>query len=103
LTRQVVAMHAGGRSEADAKAFWEEIPEPYRSGCDIYTDEWEAYRGAIPPEVHFPVKKLRKNKSCRRGKLHSTATNKSTCEKNSGFLENTLQSHRSYSVLLESL
>ncbi len=57
LTRQVIAMHAGGRSEADAKAFWEEIPEPYRCGCDVYTDEWEAYKAAIPSEVHFPVKK----------------------------------------------
>lgn len=57
LTRQVVAVHAGGRSGADAKAFWEEVPEPYRSGCDVYTDEWEAYREAIPPEVHFAVKK----------------------------------------------
>ena len=56
-TRQVVAMHAGGRSEQDAKAFWAEVPEPYRSGCNIYTDEWEAYRGAIPEEVHFAVKK----------------------------------------------
>jgi insertion element IS1 protein InsB len=56
-TRQVVAIHAGGRSEQDAKAFWAEVPEPYRSGCDVYTDEWHAYQGAIPPEVHFAVKK----------------------------------------------
>lgn len=56
-TRQIVAVHAGGRSEQDAKAFWAEIPERYGSGCDIYTDEWHAYKGAIPPEVHFPVKK----------------------------------------------
>ena len=56
-TRQVVAMHAGGRSEQDAKAFWAEVPEPYRSGCDVYTDEWEAYVGAIPAQVHFAVKK----------------------------------------------
>ena len=56
-TRQVVAVHAGGRSEKDAKAFWAEVPEPYRSGCDVYTDEWEAYKGAIPPEMHFAVKK----------------------------------------------
>jgi IS1 family transposase len=56
-TRQVVAIHAGGRSEKDAKAFWDEVPEPYRSGCDVYTDEWDAYKGAIPPEVHFAVKK----------------------------------------------
>jgi|HubBroStandDraft_4_1064222.scaffolds.fasta_scaffold91916_2 insertion element IS1 protein InsB len=57
LTRQVVAIHSGGRSEEDARAFWAEVPEPYRSGCDVYTDEWEAYKGAIPPEVHFAVKK----------------------------------------------
>ena len=56
-TRQVVAIHAGGRSEKDAQAFWAEVPEPYRSGCDVYTDEWDAYRGAIPAEVHFAVKK----------------------------------------------
>jgi len=56
-TCQVVAMHAGGRSEKDAKAFWGEVPEPYASGCGIYTDEWEAYRGAVPEEIHFAVKK----------------------------------------------
>lgn len=58
LTRQVVAMHAGGRAEEDAKAFWAEIPDPYRSECDIYTDEWDAYKGAIPPEAHYSVKKV---------------------------------------------
>ena len=57
LTRQVVAMHAGGRTEEDAKAFWAEIPDPYRSECDIYTDEWDAYKGAVPPEAHYSVKK----------------------------------------------
>lgn len=56
-TRQVVAIYAGGRSEKDARAFWAEVPEPYRSGCAIYTDEWDAYRGAIPEEAHFAVKK----------------------------------------------
>lgn len=56
-THQVVAMHAGGRSEKDAQAFWAEVPEPYRSGCDVYTDEWDAYRVAIPEEIHFAVKK----------------------------------------------
>jgi len=57
LTRQVITMHAGGRGETDAKAFWEEVPEPYRSGCDVYTDEWDAYKKAIPEEAHFAVKK----------------------------------------------
>lgn len=53
-TRQVVGVHPGGRSEKDAHAFWAEVPEPYRSGCDIYTDEWEAYVRAIPPESILP-------------------------------------------------
>jgi IS1 family transposase/DNA-directed RNA polymerase subunit RPC12/RpoP len=56
-TRQVVAVYAGGRSEKDAKAFWNEVPESYRSGCEIYTDEWQAYAAAIPQENHFAVKK----------------------------------------------
>jgi IS1 family transposase len=56
-TRQVVAVYAGRAFGKNAKAFWAEVPEPYASGCDVYTDEWEAYRGAIPPEVHFAVKK----------------------------------------------
>jgi hypothetical protein len=33
------------------------VPEPYRSGRDVYTDEWHAYQGVIPLEVHFAVKK----------------------------------------------
>lgn len=39
LTRRVVAVYAGGCAEEDAKVFWVEVPEPYRSKCDIYTDE----------------------------------------------------------------
>lgn len=42
-TRHVVALHVGGRTEEDGTAFWEEVPEPYRSGCQIYTDEWEVF------------------------------------------------------------
>jgi len=56
-TRQVVAVYAGGRAEKDAKAFWNEVPEPYRSGYEIYTDEWHAYEAVIPQGNHFPVKK----------------------------------------------
>ena len=97
-TRQVVAIHAGGRSEQDAKAFWAEVPEPYRSGCDVYTDEWDAYRGAIPPEVHFAVKKVWENESYRGSELHFTATDQSPCEKVGSLLEKFCQSHGRNSV-----
>jgi insertion element IS1 protein InsB len=66
-TPQVVAVHAGGRSAEDAKAFWDEVPEPYRSGCDVYTDEWDVYRGAIPPEIHFAVKKSPERQALSKG------------------------------------
>ncbi len=98
-TRQVVAVHAGGRSEKDAKAFWSEVPEPYRSGCDVYADEWKAYKGAIPPEVHFAVKKIRKDKPHRRCELYSAAKDKSSCAEECGFLEDVCKSYRSHSVL----
>jgi hypothetical protein len=29
----------------------------------VYTDEWDAYKGAILQEVHFAVKKVRENES----------------------------------------
>ncbi len=57
LTRQVIAVHLGGRSSEDAKLFWQEVPEPYRSGCDVYTDQWVAYESAIPRDMHYAVKK----------------------------------------------
>lgn len=79
------------------------MPEPFRSGCDVYTDEWDAYRVAIPPEVHFAVKKVRENKSHRRSELYSPAESESPGEKNSGILKAVRQSHGRNTVLCESL
>ena len=82
-----------------------EVPEPYRSGCDVYTDEWDAYRGAVPPEIHFAVKKVWENKSHRGGKLYLAAEDQPSCEEVGGFLEKFCESHGSNSiffVLLQS-
>lgn len=84
-TRQVVAVHAGGRSEKDAQAFWAEVLEPYRSGRDVYTDKWDAYRGAIPDEVHIAVKKVRQDEPHRGRELHFTPEDQSLSEKNVSF------------------
>jgi insertion element IS1 protein InsB len=48
--KHVVAFHAGGKTDADALAFWEEVPEPYNTGCILYTDEWDIYRKGITAE-----------------------------------------------------
>ncbi len=45
--KSLVSLHAGGKSPEDARAFWKEIPEPYSSGCHIYTDERELYQEAL--------------------------------------------------------
>lgn len=56
-TKQVIACHIGGRDKKDAKILWELIPEVYKSDADFYTDQLDAYQGAIPEELHYPSKK----------------------------------------------
>ena len=56
-TRQVIALHIGGRGRLDAKMFWENIPEEFKELCDFYTDQHDAYRGAIPENKLHQVKK----------------------------------------------
>jgi insertion element IS1 protein InsB len=56
-TRRVVAMVAGDRSEATARALWEALPEAYRDGALFCTDFWAAYAAVLPPERHAPGEK----------------------------------------------
>jgi IS1 family transposase len=56
-TRQVIACHIGGRDKKDARILWDSIPEVYKNDADFYTDQFEAYREAIPEELHYPSKK----------------------------------------------
>jgi IS1 family transposase len=65
-TRQVVAIHAGGRSEQDAKAFWAEVPEPYRSGCDFFLVLMPNPAQAANLRHHFRPRCGREKRCCRR-------------------------------------
>lgn len=56
-TRQVIACHVGGRVSKDATSLWNLIPEIYKNDADFYTDQLEAYREAIPEELHYACKK----------------------------------------------
>lgn len=69
-TRQVIALHIGGRETADAKQFWENIPAEFKEQCEFYTDQYDAYREAIPEEQLYQVKKKRSYKPYRKSELY---------------------------------
>jgi len=56
-TRQVIALHIGGRGSEDAKKLWEAIPNEYKDESDFFTDMHDAYREAIPEDRLHQVKK----------------------------------------------
>ena len=56
-TRQIVAFHVGGRSEAGAGGLWNNLPLGYRQHATFYTDLWEAYALVIPARQHVPSDK----------------------------------------------
>jgi insertion element IS1 protein InsB len=61
LTRQVIAFHVGDRSRDSAKDLWAKIPLIYREQATFHTDQYDAYRGVIPPDRHKAMtKKARK-------------------------------------------
>jgi len=61
ISRQIIAFHVGDRSRESAKALWAKIPLVYRQQATFHTDQYEAYRGGIPPERHKAItKKARK-------------------------------------------
>jgi len=70
VTRQVIALHVGGREVEDAKQLWEAVPDTYKNESDFYTDCYDAYRGAIPEDRLFQVKKKRFDKSSGTRELH---------------------------------
>jgi insertion element IS1 protein InsB len=51
-SRQVLAFFVGDRSRESARKLWRRIPAPYRERATFYSDDWEAYKGVIPPERH---------------------------------------------------
>jgi len=51
-TKQVIAFYVGDRSRKSARQLWKRIPQAYRDHATFATDDWEAYKGVIPPERH---------------------------------------------------
>ena len=56
VTKQVVAVVAGDRSEKTCKALWREVPWRYRR-AKCYSDFWAAYANVIPSDQHEAVGK----------------------------------------------
>ena len=51
-TRQIVAYYIGKRDELAAQQLWQRIEYPY-SLCVMYTDQYQAYNGALPEQLHW--------------------------------------------------
>jgi len=51
-SRQVLAFFVGDRSRESARRLWQRIPAAYRERATFYSDDWEAYKGVIPPARH---------------------------------------------------
>ena len=51
-SRQVLAFFVGDRSRRSARKLWPRLPVAYREQATFYSDDWEAYKGVIPPERH---------------------------------------------------
>ena len=51
-SRQVIAFYVGDRSRESARRLWQRLPAAYRERATFYSDNWEAYKGVIPPERH---------------------------------------------------
>lgn len=56
-TREIVGAYVGRRDAEAAKALWASLPRVYQENAISYTDFWEAYNAAIPPDRHHAVGK----------------------------------------------
>jgi len=55
--RQIIGLHIGKRSKADAQQLWESIPPYFREQVSFFSDYWQAYQAVFEPETHFAVGK----------------------------------------------
>ncbi len=60
-TRQVIAFHVGGHSQASAEHLWAALPAVYREQEIFYTDQYVVYKGVIPPARYRAISKLARN------------------------------------------
>ncbi|MBO8087798.1 MAG: IS1 family transposase, partial [Marichromatium sp.] len=58
LTRRIVGVHVGDRTERSAQALWDSIPAQYQTSAPVYTDFWSAYARIIPAHRHYPSAKI---------------------------------------------
>jgi IS1 family transposase/transposase-like protein len=55
-TRQIVAFYIGKRDEDAARQLEQRITYPYTL-CPMYTDQYAAYEGILPEQLHWPKEK----------------------------------------------
>jgi len=55
-TRQIVAFYIGKRDEDAARQLEQRITYPYTL-CPMYTDQYVAYEGVLPEQLHWPKEK----------------------------------------------
>ena len=56
LTRQVLGLALGDRTDETLARAWEQVPPEYR-GKPVYTDHWSAYARLLPAGQHHPCDK----------------------------------------------
>jgi len=57
VTRQIMALHVGERSDKSGKALWATIPLVYREQAMFHTDQSTVYQGVIPAAQHRAITK----------------------------------------------
>ena len=54
VSRQIVAMVVGDRSQTTAQALWDALPPDDQADALVCTDFWAAYAAAVPDDRHNP-------------------------------------------------
>ena len=57
ITREIVGVYIGERSEKGATGLWNSLPPVYRQCAVCYTDFWSAYNNIFPQSRHKAVGK----------------------------------------------
>ena len=57
VTREIVGVHIGDRSEEGAQQLWNSLPSLYCQCAVAYTDFWDAYGCVFPSQRHKAVGK----------------------------------------------
>ena len=56
-TREIIGCYIGDRSGESAQALWKSLPGVYRQCAVVFTDDWDAYKTALPSKRHVSVGK----------------------------------------------